>query len=319
MNKEKNYFGNYIRKNLDDLQDLVKHQWDGVSLIVGDEGDGKTTLVKLMAWYVDNNININKVAFNAAQFEEAVDIAESFSSLIWDESDDLSGHWASVMIQTLKRKFKRIRSKHLFIWLVTPTFFDMNKYWSIHRARCLWHVYAQPSRDQDGKFHSNRGRVRFFNKDKKRLLYFGGIKTWNMYAVHPDFVDAFLKVPDDYPITEAEYDAKKDAATKMVSLDESKHNNPATLRRTVIERLPRWFDNNRNKRKIMIGDFSWIMNVSEKTIDNDLRFLKKNSYKESIEPETLGKTNEIREVNREVNISSLEQETKKNNDWEGTP
>jgi hypothetical protein len=140
-----------------------------------------------------------------------------------------------------------------------------------------------------------------------------------MYAVHPDFVDAFLKVPDDYPITEAEYDAKKDAATKMVSLDESKHNNPATLRRTVIERLPRWFDNNRNKRKIMIGDFSWIMNVSEKTIDNDLRFLKKNSYKESIEPETLGKTNEIREVNREVNISSLEQETKKNNDWEGTP
>jgi hypothetical protein len=301
------YFGGYIKKVLDDLKDLVSHEWDGVILTTGDEGDGKTTLNKLMAWYIDPKITIADVAFNAQQFELAVEQADEHSSILWDESDDLSGHWASIMIQTLKRKFKRIRSKHLFIWLVTPTFFDMNKYWAIHRARCLFHVYAQPQRDKEGNFKANRGRVRFFNKDKKRLLYFSGVKTWNMYAINPDFRDAFTKIPKDYPISNKEYEDKKDLATKMVTVNENNKSNPQNIRRIIIERLPRWLDNNRQKRKITTRDFAWILDVNERTIDNDLSFLRKNAYTiNKITPEE-GDGGINGDANSEVNISSLEQ------------
>lgn len=301
------YFGNFIKKTLDDLIDLVNHEWDGVTLILGEEGDGKTTFGKIAAWYCDPKINIEKVAFNAEQFETAVDKAEPYSSIIWDESDDLSGHWASIMIQTLKRKFKRIRKQHLYIWLITPTFFDMNKYWSIHRTRCLFHIYANPSRDSEGKFHSNRGRLRFFNKDKKRELYFAGVKTWNMYAIHPNYVDSFTKVPDDYPISDEEYEAKKDQATKSVNINNDRLQNAPSIRRTVLERLPRWLENNRNKRKLTIRDFAWILDVNERTIDNDLSFLRKNAYiipKESENPE---KQAFERDESDAVTISSLEQ------------
>lgn len=299
------FFGTYIKKTLDDLKDLVYHEWDGVSLVLGEEGDGKTTFVKLAAYYVDPDININKVAFCASQFEEAVEAAKPYSSIIWDESDELSGHWASTMIQTLKRKFKRIRKQHLFIWLVTPTFFDMNKYWAIHRARCLFHIYANPSRDSEGMFHDNRGRLRFFNKEKKRELYFAGVKTWNMYAIHPNYVDSFTKIPKDYPISDEEYEAKKDLAAKMVSTNDEHLQNAPNLRRTVLERLPRWLDNNRNKKKLSIRDFAWILDVNERTIDNDLSFLRKNAYIISKETENPEKEGILRDEKDAIIISSL--------------
>ncbi len=284
-------FGNYIKSVLDDLKDLVAHEWDGVTTTVGDEGDGKTNLTKLMAYYVDPKISIEDVAFNAAQFEAAVDKADEFSSIIWDESDDLSAHWASTMIQTLKKKFKRIRSKHLFIWLVTPTFFDMNKYWAIHRTRCLFHVYAEPKRDSDGHFHANRGRVRFFGKDNKRKLYFGGVKNWDMYCIHPDFLDAFNKVPDDYPINNKDYEDKKDEAMKSllaeVSSKQSRNIIEILFRRRVIAfaKHINWFDSVKHKDRLSCNDWGKLFfGVNKKQIANDIHFLQRNNVGTSPNP-----------------------------------
>lgn len=210
--------GGYLLSVLDDQKELIAHDWDVVNQVVGFEGDGKTTFVKLASLYQDPTITAAQWAYNAEQFEQIVDREDlpRGSCIVWDESDDLSSKWTENIIQSLKRKFKRIRKKGYIIWLVTPTFFDLNKYWALFRTRCLFDVYADPKRNDKGNFEANRGRVRFFNRDKKRQLYISGYKNWDMRCVMPNFIESFSKVPADYPINETELEEKKDEAMKNI-------------------------------------------------------------------------------------------------------
>jgi hypothetical protein len=202
------YLDETLRLNLDGLKELVRKKWDGCGLITGEEGAGKTTLALQLALYLDPTFNINKVAFDAGEFERIVDKAEPMSCVLWDESDQLGSAWASQMMQTLKRFFKRIRKKQLFLLLVTPTLWDLNKYFVIHRTRFLLHVYAGDRME--------RGYFKFFARAKKKNLFLYGYKTWNDEAERPDFRGRFTDVPENYPIIMDAYEAKKDAATKRV-------------------------------------------------------------------------------------------------------
>ena len=198
------YLDGYIKENLDFLREKVEHKWDGVSLWVGEEGDGKTTAALQSAFYLDPSLCLERIVFNARQFEEAVNTAQPFQSIVWDEADDLAGHWASKMVRTIKRLMKRIRKKQLYIFLVTPSLFDLGKYFVIHRAKFFVHVYSKGL---------ERGFLRFFTGEKKTLLYMSGYKMWNMYAINPNFVASFTDLPKGFPIDMKLYEIKKDAAT----------------------------------------------------------------------------------------------------------
>jgi hypothetical protein len=211
--------GGYVQGVLEDLKEFPKHDWDNVILVTGREGDGKTSFVKLCSYYLDPNVSADRWAYNAEQFEKIID-SENLpegANVIWDESDELAQHWSNSIIQTMTRKMKRIRKKRLTIWLITPTFFDMKKYFAIFRARCLFDVYAEPSRNKEtGAFEPNRGRVRFFSWERKRELFMKGVKEWNMHAVQQNWYDAFGKVPEAYPIKAEELELKKDEAMKAL-------------------------------------------------------------------------------------------------------
>lgn len=199
-------------------------------------------------------------------------------TIIWDESDELAQHWSNNIVQAMTRKMKRIRKKRLTIWLITPTFFDMKKYFAIFRARCLFDVYAEPKRNKEtNKFEANRGRVRFFGWEKKRELFIKGVKEWNMNAVMPNFIDSFGKVPEAYPIVEADLELKKDEAMK--ALLESKsggrfNENDVKVQMYIDlmnehEVLPMW--------KWSKTKFSEVMNIDRKTLYNKLKELGKYS------------------------------------------
>lgn len=214
--------GNLLKNNLDILKEFPKHDWDNVLLVVGGEGNGKTTFVKIASYYLDSTVNIERWAYNAQQFEKILDRDDlpKGANVIWDESDELSQHWANNIVQVMKRKFKRIRKKNLTIWLITPTFFDMNKYLAISRSRVLFEVIAEP-KYVDGKFTANRGWVNIFNRNSKRLLYVRGKKDWNMKAYKCEQWDNFGKVPNNYPISDEALEAKKDEAMKELLLQDN--------------------------------------------------------------------------------------------------
>ena len=229
------YMGDYSKNVLDDAKRLLDNNWDYVAGYFGDEGDGKTTASFIHAYYLNADFNISKVAFNGRQFEECVLNANEYDCVVWEEADDLTGHWASKVIQTLKRMFKRIRMKKLFIILNTPSMFDLGKYFVIHRLRAVWHIYA------DG---FDRGFIRFFNKENKRGLYINGFKIWDMYAWRPNFVDRFGKIPEGFPIDMSpggEYERKKEEA-----LHDIEDVNPKFKKSSALIKLDRLLFQKRN-------------------------------------------------------------------------
>jgi len=276
LNGLKFYLGGYLIGVLDDLKEFPKHDWDNVILVTGREGDGKTSMVKLTSYYLDPLVTVERWVYTAEQFEKLVDQEDlpEGANIIWDESDELSQHWSNNIVQAMTRKMKRIRKKRLTIWLITPTFFDMKKYFAIFRARCLFDVYAQPNRNKEtNKFEPNRGRVRFFSWDKKRELYIKGVKEWNMNAVLPNFIDTFGKVPVDYPIDEASLELKKDEAMKsLLAKNPDERLNVNDVKAEVYASLmsehqviPMW---TWSKEK-----FSEVMNIDRKTLYTKLKKL----------------------------------------------
>jgi len=197
------YVDGYLKTNLDELNQLVINDWDGVGFLIGYEGDGKSSLAFQIALYLDAGFTLDQIVFNKDQFEEAVDKAPPGTCIVWDESDELGASWQSGLLQAMKRKFKRIRSKNLFILLVTPTIFDLNKYFVIHRTRFVIEVYSKGI---------ERGFFKFFNRSRKKTLYIKGKKEWDMNVVKSNFFGSFTKLPVGFPIDMEEYNTKKDRA-----------------------------------------------------------------------------------------------------------
>lgn len=265
--------GGYLTGVLDDLKEFPKHDWDNVILVTGKEGDGKTSFVLLASYYLDQTINSERWVYNSRQFEALIDRDDlpAGSNIIWDESDELAGSSNNAIITMIKRKLKRIRYKNYTIWLITPTFFDMNVYNAVFRTRCLFDVYAEPKRDKvTGKFEPNRGRVKFYSYDRKRQLYFKGKeKYWDMEVVMADFWDAFGKVPRDYPIDLSVLKAKKDEASKDLALERSAPVNKISfLRAEYVCRVEQWLFSNYNI-KCQNKDLAWIFKLSERQIRRD--------------------------------------------------
>jgi len=223
----------YVKQVLDDLRGYVVRDWDGIGLYVGYEGDGKSVCAMGQALYLDHKFNLDKIVFTADQFHKAVDDADEQTVILWDEADELGSNWASTILLSLKRKMKRIRKKNLYILLVTPTVFDLNKYFVIHRTRYLFHIYAKGF---------ERGKVRFFNRDRKKELYLRGRKEWNMSVAKPNFLAGFPKLPKDFPIDMDAYDKKKDEATVEAIEENTPKQMLMSLRRLVLGNLIKIFE-----------------------------------------------------------------------------
>ena len=223
------YFDQTYKDNLDALKKKQEKNWDVVGCFVGYEGDGKTTHALQTALYLDSNLNLDNVVFNDKQFLELINSPDlkKGTCIVWDESDAVSGHHASTIVQVLIQTFKRIRKKNCFILLVTPSFFDFNKYFAIHRLMFLVNDYAKGL---------ERGFFGFYNRDTKRQLYMCGKKMWYMGVVKPNFIGRFTDLPKGFPLDMEAYEKKKDLATEKLKED-TITNSRTGYKRVIRERM----------------------------------------------------------------------------------
>ena len=205
------YVDKLLFNTLGSLDKYRKHDFDAVGLFTGEEGSGKTRFAMQQALLLDHNFSNKNIVFNANQFEEAIDRLPFGSVIMWDEADDVGAGWASQMMFTLKKTFKRIRKRNYIIFLVTPTFHDLNKYFAIHRTRFLINIYTK---------QITRGFWNLYKRDKKKLLYIKGKKEMNMRCVMPDMRGRFTDLPPLFPVDLEEYEKAKDEATIQAIEDE---------------------------------------------------------------------------------------------------
>jgi hypothetical protein len=93
------------------------------------------------------------------------------------------------------------RKKNLFVLILLPSFFDLDKNIAIHRTRGLIHVLADVTK---------RGFFRYYTKNQKKKLYVLGKKFYNMNAIGKSYFRGRFTSWD--LINVKDYEAKKDNA-----------------------------------------------------------------------------------------------------------
>lgn len=191
------YYDGWLKSNLDILKKNIKKDWDFWLLVDGREGVGKSTIAIQEAYYLDPSFTVDRVVFTPQQFSRAVDEAGKYQAIVWDES--VTGTQSidmTKMARTLKKKAVQMRQKNLFIILVIHSYFDMNKYYSVHRTWFLLHVYYVPNEETQS---FTRGRFEFYDFDKKKNMYLNDkFRRFYNYGITPNFRGVFTaKMPID--------------------------------------------------------------------------------------------------------------------------
>ena len=193
----------YLHSNLKIAKDVIKKDWDMVFVIDGAEGSGKSVLAMQCGWFCDNSLNIERIVFTPNEFRKAVSDAKPYQAVVYDEAyTGLSSRATMSLInRTLIKMLAEIRQKNLFIFVVMPTYFDLDKYVALWRSRALLHVYTAK--------HFERGYFSFFNAERKKNLYVKGKKFYR-YGVVPDNFHG--RFPNYFIVNEKEYRKKKSNA-----------------------------------------------------------------------------------------------------------
>lgn len=196
------------------IPDLKKRDKDCVIAIDGREGSGKSTLGLQWCMYIDPTFNLDRVVFTPEEFREAIYKAKKGQAVMFDEAftgfssrSSLSG-----VNKVLTSLMMQIRQKNLFVVIVLPTFFLLDKYISIFRTRVLVHVYETKK--------SGRGYFRVFSAKKKRLLILHKESRTYSYGIKTKLRGKFTGV---FALGDEE-EEKKYRKKKMKALEEAKQN-----------------------------------------------------------------------------------------------
>ncbi|MGC8885525.1 MAG: hypothetical protein ACP5KK_03485, partial [Candidatus Nanoarchaeia archaeon] len=86
--------------------------------------------------YLNQNITLNNICFTPLSFLEEIDKAEKGDVIVWDEAAVAGSRNAmSIVNKILYAVAAEVRQKNLFIILVLPTFFELEKYFAVHRSK----------------------------------------------------------------------------------------------------------------------------------------------------------------------------------------
>jgi len=118
------------------------------------------------------------------EFSQAIMKAKKGQAIVYDEAfTGLSSRGAlSEINKLLVSLMMEMRQKNLFVIIVLPTFFLLDKYVALWRAKCLIHVYMKSSK---------RGYFTFFNRKKKKILYLRGKKDYSYSVIKTRFRGRF--------------------------------------------------------------------------------------------------------------------------------
>ena len=190
----------YLFANLTTACRVIKKDWDMMFLVDGGERAGKSTLAIQCAVMCDPTFKIDRVVFTPNAFRSAIMSAEKYQAVVYDEAfTGLNSRAAMTLVnRTLVSMLAEIGQKNLFVFVVMPTFFDLDKYAALWRSRALLHVYTGDDFE--------RGFFAFYNVDKKKELYILGKKFYSYLMPKPNFIGRFTSF---FPIDEAAYRQKK--------------------------------------------------------------------------------------------------------------
>lgn len=191
-----------LEKELKTIQKAVTSKdRDYVMVIDGEEGSGKSVLAMQIAKRLDPSFNLKDIVFHSEPFIDRIKKCPKFSCILLDEAFNASNARASLteVNRAMIAVASEMRQRNLFIIMVIPSFFDLDKYFALWRCRCLIHVYFS----KDG----GRGQYYIFPKTTKKYLYLNGKKFYDYSK--PKSPYPVCRFREYYTVDEVEYREKK--------------------------------------------------------------------------------------------------------------
>lgn len=151
---------------------LSQNDKDCVIAVDGKEGVGKSWFALQLAKFYDPSFNLSRVVFDAEEFRNAIFKAKKGQAIVYDEA--FTGLSSRSSLSTINRALvslmMQMRQKNLFVIVVLPTFFLLDKYVALWRTKALFHIYESGGR---------RGYFKVYNSKKKKYLYLAGKQTYS--------------------------------------------------------------------------------------------------------------------------------------------
>jgi hypothetical protein len=210
---------------------VVKHKFDNLIIIDGDEGYGKSNLASAIcyyfAWKTKRKFSVDNVFF---KIEDMMEFAKSTEKqVIWWDEAALGGltsqGFNQMQIQLLQLLMTGRKKQHFYIFVI-PKYFRLKQN-IIDRAMCLVHVY---SRDQ-----ITRGRFGYYNKYSLEKMYDYWKKTRD--KGYKKFINFHGEFKETLPllIDETKYEKKKDEAIMSIGNDERETKKVKKLEEQIVE------------------------------------------------------------------------------------
>lgn len=208
-----------LRNQLDEVRyRVLEKDFDFVTLVDGREGSGKSVLAQQIGAYLDPNFSLDNIVFTSEDFISKIKDpkVKKGSCIILDEAFNAINSRASMseVNRSMGAVATEMRQKNLFILIVLPSFFDLDKQFAIHRSSSLIHVYL--------KNNVERGQYLIFPRSKKLYLYLNGKKTYNYSKPKCPFPPC--KFTNHYTVSEEEYRKKKADAFKKRTVSNQARN-----------------------------------------------------------------------------------------------
>ncbi len=165
---------------------LQKEDKDYVICVDGREGSGKSWFSFQLGKAVDPTLDLSRIVFSPEDFRQAILDAKKGQCIIYDEA--FTGFSSRSSLSPVNRVLvslsMQMRQKNLFIIIVLPTIFLLDKYMAMFRTKGLFHVYESSGR---------RGYFKFYNSRIKKYLILAGQKTmsYNHKSVRTNFRGRF--------------------------------------------------------------------------------------------------------------------------------
>lgn len=195
-----------IRPEVDKVKNMVlKKDRDWVAVVDGEEGVGKSVFAQQLALYLDPTFTIDDIVFSSDDFLKRIKDPKipKGKAIVLDETYAAASARGSMseVNKSLVGVATEMRQLNLFIIMVLPTFFDMDRYFALWRCKTLFHLYFNDRED--------RAYI-VFPKNHKKNLYINGKKRYNYSKPRSPFPP--LRFNHIYTVDEMAYRLKKSKA-----------------------------------------------------------------------------------------------------------
>ena len=210
------YFDGFLLKDLSIIHhQVLKNNNLFVCIVDGKPGTGKSTMTAQCAAYLDPHFDLSNECFNTGQFEKALSEATPGTAIILDESFDSMNRRRSQSVENMRilSLLQTLRCKQLFIFLVVPSVYDLDKTVLLGLATMFIHCY------RPGGAFGQRGFFGLYDDIslKNLWLYCRQGLRYSLKVARPQYKGRFTK---KFPMDYDAYDSKK--RQSVLSMQEKK-------------------------------------------------------------------------------------------------